>query len=282
MDQTRVANAKILREKIDKLGLSLIKIPNKFVYKNYVISELINGVNRFDSQKSITVPMLKELHKLIAEGPIKHYDMISDNWKVSGKYLYIIDTDSKCIPSTIDKQLFYETSWFLLGDIITGHGGCYMNRLINHPWQILIRSLWSKNSTYNPDARREIYDLFVLDVQQRLTFFNRYQKMACKILNCEWTNFSGKKFDPDNIAVQVAVALYLSDFSVDFREYLVKNPHKLKDIIYEVKARGYDECSGVSDIPQITNYEIEDLEKYLILEDKIGNNSYDSRTCILI
>ena len=187
-DLTRITNANLLQEKINHLGLSLIKIPKKFAYKDFVISELIKGDSWFHSQKLMTIPMLRELHKLIVEGRTKYYEMISKNWVITRDgYLYIIDTNGdKSIPSTIEQRMFYEASWFLLGDTIQGG---YMNRRLIHPWQRLIRGSWSKNSSYTPDVHKELVGLFTIDKRNRALVYDRYRKLACKILNREWADF---------------------------------------------------------------------------------------------
>lgn len=269
VDHTRIANAKFLQDKIDKLGLVTIKIPQKYPYKDFVIAQFIEGHSGFNSQKRMSISMMRELHQLIAEGPMKYYDMITRNWMITDDgYLYIIDTDDKCIPKTIEDRLFYEASWFLLGDIITGHGGCYMNRRINHPWQLLVRGCYSKHSTYTQDVYLEIIHLFEKDVSDRLSAYHHYQQLVCDILNCAWSTFSGKNFDPNSMAIQLATGLYLSNLDEQFKEILIAEPHLLKYIVCKVQACGYDEFK-VSTVPPITYYEIDDFQKYLTLAEQI-------------
>ena len=195
--------------------------------------------------------------------------MICGNWIITDdEFLYVIDTDNKCFPKNLKKELFYEASWFLLGDIITGHGGCYMNRVINHPWQIIVRSCWSKRCQFPKDVYTEIHDLFDKDVTDINKSYDYYRDLASKILNCEWPDkiSSGNtiKFDPNSMVIQLGLGLYLSSLNEEFKQNLIDNPHLIKDVLYKVHAQGHDDCFFESPIvPLVKNYEIEDFRYYL-------------------
>lgn len=270
-NDNRVENARILQDKINSLGLKNIKIPKKYIYNDYAICEKINGYNWFDGQKAMTAQLISELHILLTTGRFKYYDMICGNWVITeNNILYIIDTDSKCIPKTLDDELFYEASWFLLGDIITGHGGCYMNRKVNYPWQVLIRSLYSKHCMFSQRVRDEIYRLFNNDKNDRLEKYNYYRNIVCKKLNVNLPN----KLDPNelnynNIEIQLMLGLYLTSLDNEYKYRLINDPHILKDILYKVHKQGYDECFSITKLEPITEYEIEDFQKWLtiLLED---------------
>jgi len=268
LNDNRVENSRLLQEKIDSLGITNIRIPKKYVYGDFAICEKIKGKGWYDGQKAMTVPLLHQLHRLITEGRPKYYDMICGNWIITDDgNLYIIDTDSKCLPKNLKKELFYEVSWFLLGDIITGHGGCYMNRNVNHPWQVIVRSTWSKSCRFPDNVYSEIKTLFKRDVVNRTQSYEHFKQLACKILNCEWPVEIKKphttEFDPDNMAIQLATGLYLSSLNPEFEQILIRNPHLLKDVIYEVYARGDDEVFVKSVIPHVLEYEIHDFQKFL-------------------
>jgi len=142
-----------------------------------------------------------------------------------------------------------------------------MNRLINHPWQLLVRGCYSKHSTYTQEVHRELLDLFEKDVNDRLLNYDHYRQLACKILNCTWPTFSGKDFDPNSIAIQLATGLYLSNLDEQFKQSFIDRPHLLKNIVCEVQARGYDEFRR-SPVPPITQYEIDDFQKFVTLGEQ--------------
>lgn len=270
----RVENARLLQAKIDNLGITNIKIPKKYVYGEFAICEKINGFGWNNGQNAMTIPLLHQLHRLITEGRLKYYDMICGNWIITNDGdLYIIDIDSKCFPKNLKEELFYEASWFLLGDIITGHGGCYMNRNVNHPWQVIVRSTYSKHCRFPNSVYSEISKLFKRDVSNRKQSYDHYKQLACKMINCDWPGKVKKQhrieFDPNNVAIQLAVGLYLSSLNDEFKHKLIENPHSLKDVLYEVQVCGYDEFFDKSPVPPVEHYEIDDFQKWLTLAEQI-------------
>lgn len=269
----RITNAEIMRNKIEKLGLKRIRIPKKYHYKDdIIVCEYIAGHTWFQSQEFVDTETMTELHDLIVEGHTKYYEMITRNWIISGRYLYIIDLDNKSIPSSLERRIFYETSWFLLGDIITDHGGCFMNMKVNHPFQIIVRGCMSEHSTYTNDVSALISKLFKNDKQERQMQYDKYMNKACRIHSCKRPempisdeHYKFIQYDVDNPTIQLATALYLADLHQEFRTALMTNPHLLKDVINEVRYRGYDE-SNQSPVPPIKAYEFDSLETILASE----------------
>lgn len=261
-DGSRITNALILQNKIDRLGLNLIKIPKKYPYKQFVVCEDIDGESGFQSQKLMTTEMCRQLHQLIAEGPIKYYDMTSKNWVITKEgFLYIIDTGKKTIPNILKDKLFYEVSWFVLGDFITDHRSCYMN----HPWQLLIRSGVSKHSTYTYECQAEISRLFSEDVAKRKENYNHYLQLARDV----GFFIEGSYFDPENVGLQLAIALYLVDLDPEYKHAIVNDAHIIKDVMYQVKYRGCDEFSQPqSYVPPVEKYEIDDFKPLLQIFNK--------------